>query len=716
VIEGDQNVRPHYAEPDDTPEGRAAIPAAGLGRRVLLEFLPPVFFAAVIALRCYLETNVLSGRRYFAYYVLLHHGTWYLALMLGVLIAASVVLKRRSGALLWLMYCSVVMFMPLAWASITGELLRPEYHRASFGEIVGAVLTFCLSEDRNVPLAVELLTIFSSLVFVGARLTGSWWRGLTLAVIVHVYGNLIATSWFRPGRLPIHAFMATQYTFLLFGLLLVLFWQAEVFRSGVQVWRRAVVIAASVWIVTGVIAVLRGASSTYDAVVLGFLPVPFLFWGHTVLDARTAVSAPVKAVAAASMLLHLAVFGPIALGKERLLTTAMAAASASPPGEVATPIRRSFREAEHPLRILGGPPSTPAASAVSATTMRASVEHGFEYLQRHMPDDVGMSYVATQYPFAIKYPASRHLGRVGISGYLLEALRAFGARRQVDSLADDLLRRRQADGLWPFDEFRYSVDADTTLTVLLPLMEAGRIDPPRVQETLATLVRRFQDEGGFRSFEARGAHPNFGSHFEVTANVLTAMVGARDLGVDFGDAGRAAVTKLTQQIQQGQDAAGCFDAYWYPSPQVGTFRAVRALAALARRPDAGEPAGAPAPSAFRGALRCIVSTQNGDGGWGAGGSDAFETAHAMLSLSILAESGYLAASDIAAARASLARGAANLLATGRSDGSWPGATIFYFYYPQCPDRSCREEWHDRDRGLLSTAMAMTALSASAPIP
>jgi hypothetical protein len=147
--------------------------------------------------------------------------------------------------------------------------------------------------------------------------------------------------------------------------------------------------------------------------------------------------------------------------------------------------------------------------------------------------------------------------------------------------------------------------------------------------------------------QADGVHP------EVVANLLYAA------SLQATEKDRQQAASAIAYLESAQDDDGAWHSRWYWGRHYGTYRAVLALKALA--PDS--------PALGR-AREYLVSGQNPDRGWGAGGrSDPLSTAFAALALAALAQPG---------TGHCLRPALEYLLASQQPDGSWPGCPFIAF--------------------------------------
>ena len=203
-----------------------------------LNILAPVYFLLFSALRCYLETGLLSKRNFFSYYTLLHHTLWNTTTVLAIILVVHLVLKIPVQRLLWLMYGVTLMAIPLIYSLIMGEKLQLGYLRGSFLDIIKHSFTFCLTYGRNNPLTMELIIIFISIFWLGYFCTKNWLKAFGLAVAVHITGNFLAVYWFGVGpstgaifpintQLGNHSFLSVIYLHSMTFLAMILIYRVN---------------------------------------------------------------------------------------------------------------------------------------------------------------------------------------------------------------------------------------------------------------------------------------------------------------------------------------------------------------------------------------------------------------------------------------------------------------------------------------------------------
>jgi len=335
------------------------------------------------------------------------------------------------------------------------------------------------------------------------------------------------------------------------------------------------------------------------------------------------------------------------------------------------------------------------------------ISKGLSFLEKSSYDRYGLQHAPTKRGFKMDYPDSRALGQNFVSAFVLNAFAAANRRDDAAKLSERLSSKQRSDGLWAFDDFGYSVDADTSLMIGISVSEFHD-DASLLERTLRTIRTSNEKDCQFGSFPLHEGHSNTGIHPEIAPNALYALIlqaqrtrEEKPLSEDLDC--------IARTIVSNQSPDGSFHDYWYPSPYFATYHAVRALSALDRFQS-------PAKEKEWGgsilkATEYILHSQNEDGGWGAGNSSPFETAYALLTIAPQFET----SSDRRRIGCALSDGRSYLTRSQRSDGSWPGSVIFNYYYPTCPGKECPEEWHDRDSGLISTAAVTTALARLAEI-
>jgi hypothetical protein len=332
----------------------------------------------------------------------------------------------------------------------------------------------------------------------------------------------------------------------------------------------------------------------------------------------------------------------------------------------------------------------------SARARQAAISRGLAYLDRYPIDQLGLEYTKSGYAFALSYPEGADLGNYFVAASVLEAYAAAGVSKKALEIGEYLRTRQDSSGLFPFDRHKFSVDADTTLNVLGALHEIGLLWAETAARALEALDEHHQVACRYRTYRPRGAeHPNGGTHPEVTYNALyIRSLFPNSIGPDLGC--------IAEAIMAEQTPAGLFTSYWYPERLHVHYDALRALRAYASK--AGD-ARVIEASLGRG-VDYLLKAQGSDGGWGKPGS-SFDTAFALLALK-----GAFAGADKDGARLAVERGTDYLVRTQREDGSWRGERIFYWYYPQCPGKTCPEEWHDRGRRIMTTAAVVEALAST----
>jgi len=295
-------------------------------QRIWLGVLAPVYVFSFSLFRCYVETALLAREEFFSYYTALHHMLWNSATIVMIILLVHFILKVPVSRLLWLMYGITLMVIPLLFAVVTGRELQLEYLRGSFSEILGHILTFCLTYTRNRPLTIEIIVIFLSMIAVGYIYSRSWRRAFILAVVVHVSGNLFAVHWFGPipharsvinfnSQLTHHQFMAAVWLAAVTVLTLVFVWRARWVGRMPRLWRRVIFWSASAWLITAALVKTVGWFHTPFDIFIAGLPIAFLATVMVFIVAAKAkiVSRGAWMAVGIVFVLQLAVMGPVYL-------------------------------------------------------------------------------------------------------------------------------------------------------------------------------------------------------------------------------------------------------------------------------------------------------------------------------------------------------------------------------------------------------------------
>jgi hypothetical protein len=329
----------------------------------------------------------------------------------------------------------------------------------------------------------------------------------------------------------------------------------------------------------------------------------------------------------------------------------------------------------------------------SKNEIESTLEKGLNFLLNKNFDNFGMDYEKQKYPFAIKYPDESDFGKNFVAAFVLDALspRDKKAIEISKFLKNRRIEKEGFKGMWSFDDHGVSTDADTTLTVLISLINSGSIENNIIEDTYKVIFESYYRSCELVSIVNPENHTNYDTHIEPTANFLLLLSFMNDRKIPFNEGVEKCVAlKIIDRLEND----GFFHAYWYPSKYFATFLAVRALSSYSIQFNGADKI-EPIFSRIRGSLK---KSQNADGGWGNKESNPFDTANAIKTLKILNEN----------AR-TLEKGKRYLAETQNQDGSWNSTVIFNYFYPQCEKRNCPEPWHDVDRKILSTAFAVKAL-------
>ena len=313
------------------------------------------------------------------------------------------------------------------------------------------------------------------------------------------------------------------------------------------------------------------------------------------------------------------------------------------------------------------------------------------YIREKGIKSFGMDYTKQNYSFALKYPAKDDFGKNFVSAFILSALDRKTESELFNETASLLISKQGSNGLWSFDDHGISTDSDTTLTVLISLMQTGTISDGKVQKAILSVRSIYLRHCGLASINNPKDHSNFKIHLEPTANYLFFISLTGDRTAD--------AACIADGLIKNQNNDGSFDAYWYPSKYYATFLAIRALSEYREKSDIPHESLASVENAVKKASDFLNGSVNIDGGWG-NQSNATDTAFAIMSLKIAGKTENTA---------NISGGLKWLRSSQNNDGSWDGSVIFNYYYTQCESRKCPEPWHDKDRKLISTSLALKAL-------
>jgi len=297
-----------------------------------LNIFAPAYFLFFSSLRCYLESQVLAREHFFSYYTLFHHITWFVSLILLMIFLSHIILKVPINKLLWLMYGSTVMIIPLFYALITGEKMDIDYLHGSFRDIMIHILTFCWTFPRNNPLTMELIIIFLAMIGVGYFYTGSWLKALELAVSVHIAGNILAIYWFGVGpetralipvttQLHNHPFLAIIYLHVMTFFVLISLYCSGLFSDSIKSWLISASWGFMGWVFYIIISYSTGFFTEYFDIIATALPAGtgvFLLVRFFLPDKRK-VSLYTRAILAFIFLIQLAVMIPVYLHRKNVV-------------------------------------------------------------------------------------------------------------------------------------------------------------------------------------------------------------------------------------------------------------------------------------------------------------------------------------------------------------------------------------------------------------
>jgi len=292
-------------------------------RQWWLRVCPVLCFAGMTWLRCYMETARLAARPFFGYYVGLHHTLWFASMALVILLLARWILRRPVSGLLWWLYGSVLLLIPVAVWSWAGTSPTIDYLRGTPRQVLLQMLTFFVTSPENMTLTAELLVLFAGLTGLGFLHTRRAWRGLALAGAVHVAGTLMAVDWLGPAphsrailvvdtRLSNHALWSVAMLHLFSALVLLLLRVEGILPLRGKRLGSAVLCAAMGWIASAAaMGFMRWFAHGFECLLaaLPFATAVFLAaFAGTPADRKTRAG---RRVLLGLLLLQLAVFVPI---------------------------------------------------------------------------------------------------------------------------------------------------------------------------------------------------------------------------------------------------------------------------------------------------------------------------------------------------------------------------------------------------------------------
>lgn len=308
------------------------------------------------------------------------------------------------------------------------------------------------------------------------------------------------------------------------------------------------------------------------------------------------------------------------------------------------------------------------------------------------------------------------LGTEWVTGYigvmLSEAPRAGVEDERIGSMLDRaaewVIAAEHEGGGWGFNDDS-GVDADSTSSCLLFLLDQGRGEGDCVRRAIDVLVENQNADGGIGTFsqdsiqtEINRNSPNFpfwdlvmyrgwcSSDTEVSAISTLALLAA---GTPPGD---PVVERIVSFILDTQQPDGPWNAYWSNGKMLGTSFCMRALAAVEGNEER-----------LRRAAEWLVSIQNDDGSWTDGvgqRSTPYGTALATRALASCREP---------EPAQCLARGAEWLLSTQLVDGGWESCPLMRVPKPwdrtQLQNPTMHRAVPDHNR-LFTSATVVNALA------
>ena len=135
--------------------------------------------------------------------------------MLGALLTLHFCLKISFKSLNWLFYSAILFFIPIIYASLTGENLQLEYLAPDLLNILKSTLSACLLNPANKAQFLEIILIDSGILILSIFKTKSLKKAIITTVTVHLVLTLFGIEWFysktgSPGIIHIATNLSNQ--------------------------------------------------------------------------------------------------------------------------------------------------------------------------------------------------------------------------------------------------------------------------------------------------------------------------------------------------------------------------------------------------------------------------------------------------------------------------------------------------------------------------
>lgn len=196
-------------------------------------FLGYCFLFLIVALRFFVEDSILGLSSHF--FLILHQHYWYFLVLLVCIFWSSVFLKKTFAELYWFVFLMPVIFLAMIFVcffdvSISGLVYL---NGADFSKNMRYTATFLLGHKEDLPISIELISIFVATLFYSLIVTKSVWKSFANAVICHISVMNIGTLYVSPSEkeslfgiltsIDFQMWMAFKYMSYAFIMIFVLF-------------------------------------------------------------------------------------------------------------------------------------------------------------------------------------------------------------------------------------------------------------------------------------------------------------------------------------------------------------------------------------------------------------------------------------------------------------------------------------------------------------
>ena len=190
------------------------------------------FLLCVVVLRVFIEDSILGLTSHF--FLIFHQHYWYFLVLLVCIFWSSVFLKKTFAELYWFVFLMPVIFLAMILVSFFDASSGLVYLNGSdFWENIRTTATFLLDHKEDLPISIEVISIFIAILVYTFIVTKSAWKSFANAAICHISIITIGTLYVSPSEqeslfgiltsMDFQMWMAFKYMSYVFIMIFVLF-------------------------------------------------------------------------------------------------------------------------------------------------------------------------------------------------------------------------------------------------------------------------------------------------------------------------------------------------------------------------------------------------------------------------------------------------------------------------------------------------------------